>query len=85
MARSIAAFAVRTTPSDVIVADNVMPLMSGVELWRVLASYLDYNFIAFLFRSAVHTLPADVRPAAFLRKPYAPKQPIDLLRQWTGH
>lgn len=77
--------AIYTAPPDVIVADNMMPLMSGVELWRCLTSHPEYGTIPFLLQSAVHALPADVRPTAFLRKPYPPMRLINLLTQWTSH
>lgn len=76
---------IRTEAPDVIVADNMMPLMSGIDLWRFLASHRQYSSIPFIFQSAVHALPADVRPTAFLRKPYSPVRLISLLNEWTSH
>ncbi|MBT2790100.1 response regulator [Paraburkholderia strydomiana] len=49
--------AIRTAAPDVIVADNMMPLMSGVNYGGGFASYPDDKSIPFLFQSAVHELP----------------------------
>ncbi|MGU2420506.1 response regulator [Burkholderia cenocepacia] len=72
--------AIRAEAPHAIVSDNMMPLMSGVQLWRSLAIDPKYRLIPFLFQSAVHSLPADVCPTAFLRKPYSPARLLELLR-----
>lgn len=75
---------VHANPPDAIVSDNLMPVMSGVELWRSLASHPIYSRIPFLLQSAVDSLPNDVRPTAFLRKPYSIARLLALLEEWTG-
>ena len=69
---------------DAIVSDVMMPVMSGVELWRLLALHPVYASIPFLLQSAIDTIPPDVCPTAFFRKPYSPAELIRLLEEWTG-
>ena len=76
--------AVHDAPPDAIVSDNMMPVMSGVELWRTLAAHPVYSRIPFLLQSAGSTFPEDIRPTAFLRKPFSPSRLLVLLEVWTG-
>lgn len=76
--------AVHAETPDAIVSDVMMPVMSGVELWRRLALHPVYASIPFLLQSAVDIIPPDVRPTAFLRKPYSPAKLLRFLKDWTG-
>ena len=76
--------AVHVNSPDAIVSDVMMPVMNGIELWRLLALHPIYASIPFLLQSAVGTIPSDVRPTAFFRKPYSPAKLLRLLEEWTG-
>jgi CheY-like chemotaxis protein len=76
--------AVHAKVPDAIVSDLMMPVMNGVELWRLLALHPVYSSIPFLLQSAVEIFPSDVRPTAFLRKPYSPTKLLEFLERWTS-
>lgn len=82
-ARALAA--VHAKVPDIIVSDNMMPVMSGIELWRSLATHPVHSRIPFLLLSAIDIFPGDVRPTAFLRKPYSPTKLLELVTDWTRH
>lgn len=81
---AVALSAVHAKVPDVIVSDNMMPVMSGIELWRTLATHPVYSRIPFLLLSAIDGFPSDVHPTAFLRKPYSPAKLLALIEGWTG-
>ncbi|WP_442794141.1 response regulator [Paraburkholderia sp. HD33-4] len=82
---ALALASVHAKAPDIIVSDNMMPVMGGIELWRSLATHPVYSRIPFLLLSAIDMFPSDVRPTAFLRKPYSPTKLLALMADWTHH
>lgn len=66
-------------PPDVVVSDVTMPVMDGPALVDAMAADHRLSEIPVVLNSA-HETPPPVRVSAFLKKPYSPRQLLDLIR-----
>ncbi len=66
-------------PPDVVVSDVTMPVMDGPALVDAMAADHRLSEIPVVLNSA-HETPPPVRASAFLKKPYSPRQLLDLIR-----
>ena len=72
--------AARRRRPDIVVSDFMMPVMDGPALIGVLEAEPAFATIPILLNSALATPPPHLRVSAFLRKPFAASQLLELLR-----
>jgi CheY-like chemotaxis protein len=70
---------------DIVVSDCMMPVMDGPSLFRAMKTDVELADVPIVLTSAVVSPPAGVVADAFLRKPFAAAQLLDLIHRLAQH
>ncbi|MEX3916396.1 response regulator [Paraburkholderia sp. BR10872] len=71
----------RSQPPELVVTDYMMPLMNGLELARAFADDPRLSMVPVVLTSAIAEPPDPSAFFAFLRKPFAASQFLDLINK----